>query len=118
QLPSNCVLPVHVVEHWAGTTGSGPYTVLCRGVRGVLGTPLPFDPLLNKTFDFNDYPELNGGAGLLADLGGNELPNSPRWTVNLGAEYTVDFDDDWSATIRGDGYWQAKSWARVYNLNP
>src|SRR3546814_11363502 len=28
------------------------------------------------------------------------------------------FDQDWSATIRGDGYWQAKSWARVYNLNP
>src|SRR3546814_11422566 len=44
--------------------------------------------------------------------------NSPRWTVNLGAEYTVDFDQDWSATIRGDGYWQAKSWARVYNANP
>src|SRR3546814_5926018 len=51
-------------------------------------------------------------------LGGNELPNSPHWTVNLGAEYTIPFDGDWSATIRGDGYWQAKSWARVYNLNP
>lgn len=63
-------------------------------------------------------PPDNGGAGLKDDLGGNELPNSPRWTANLGAQYTIDFDPDWSATIRGDGYWQAKSWARVYNSNP
>src|SRR3546814_10991473 len=69
-------------------------------------------------YDYTNYPELNGGAGLKADLGGNELPNSPRWTANLGAQYTVDFDQDWSATIRGAGYWQAKSWARVYNSDP
>src|SRR3546814_1282467 len=61
---------------------------------------------------------LNGGAGLKTDLSGNELPNSPHWTVNVGAEYTIPFGTEWSATIRGDAYWQAKSWARVYNLNP
>src|SRR3546814_4801705 len=61
---------------------------------------------------------LNGGAGLKTDLSGNELPNSPHWTVNIGAEYTIPFGTEWSATIRGDAYWQAKSWARVYNLNP
>ncbi|AVA12948.1 hypothetical protein [Sphingopyxis sp. MG] len=48
----------------------------------------------------------------------NELPNSPHWAVNLGAEYTIPLSDGWGATVRGDGYWQGKSWARVYNLTP
>lgn len=119
QLPSNCVLPVSVIEKWNGSNFTYPYR-LCPGLRGALDvTSSPvIDPATNARFDYANYPELNGGAGLLADLSGNELPNSPRWTVNLGAEYTIDFDRDWSATIRGDGYWQAKSWHRVYNLAP
>src|SRR5690606_31226835 len=89
------------------------------GVLNGFFPPFIGDPAFGGTaYDHANYPELNGGAGLKADLGGNELPNSPRWTANLGAQYTVDFDQDWSATIRGDAYWQAKSWARVYNSNP
>ena len=76
------------------------------------------DPATGQPYDPANYPELNGGAGLRTDISGNEMPNSPRWTVNVGAEYTIPFSADWSATIRGDGYWQAKSWARVYNLDP
>src|SRR3546814_10287422 len=79
QLPSNCVIPLHVAELAAATPDvvSG----LCGGVGGTLGLKKAFDPLLNKNYDPADYPELNGGAGLRADLSGNELPNSPRWTV-------------------------------------
>ena len=118
QLPSNCVVPLHVAEYRIATQGTGPVSLVCGGFRGALSGLFPFDPALNKPYSPFDYPELNGGAGLRADLSGNELPNSPRWTVNVGAEYTVNFDPDWSATIRGDGYWQAKSWHRVYNLAP
>jgi outer membrane receptor protein involved in Fe transport len=53
--------------------------------------------------------------GVAADLGGNQLPNSPPWTVSLGAQYTYDLPDNWSATLRGDFYWQDNSWARVWN---
>ncbi|MGE5500665.1 MAG: TonB-dependent receptor, partial [Ignavibacteriales bacterium] len=53
--------------------------------------------------------------GFYADLSGNELPNSPHWTANLGAQYSHEFAGSWKATIRADGYWQAQSWARVYN---
>ncbi len=118
QLPSNCVLPVSVIQdvNFSTTRVQG----LCPGLRGALrltSDPV-IDPATGAEFNYANYPELNGGAGLLADLGGNELPNSPRWTLNAGAEYTIDFDPDWSATIRGDGYWQAKSWHRVYNLAP
>ena len=76
------------------------------------------DPATGEDYDPLDYPEINGGAGIKADLGGNEIPNSPHWRVNFGAEYEIPFGQDWSATIRGDAYWQGKSWARVYNLNP
>lgn len=124
QLPSNCVVPTHVAANWAAIPNNGlaQYYGMCGGVKGLVagffGSNI-FDPAFDGArYDHTNYPELNGGAGLKDDLGGNELPNSPRWTVNVGAEYTVDFDPDWSATIRGDGYWQAKSWARVYNLAP
>ncbi len=127
QLPSNCVVPVHVAEEWLQSNrpgGSGGYIAnffkVCGGVKGAFAAAtIPFiDPKTGQAYDPANYPELNGGAGLYTDLSGNELPNSPHWTVNLGVEYTVPFGGDWSATIRGDGYWQAKSWARVYNLNP
>ncbi len=122
QLPSNCVVPAHMAESWLQRPESGinSFFKLCGGVGGFIGLgPLTLpDPKTGQLYDPANYPELNGGAGLSTDLGGKELPNSPHWTVNVGAEYTIPFGTDWSATIRGDGYWQAKSWARVYNLNP
>ena len=124
QLPSNCVLPTHVAADWAARPNNGiaQFYGMCGGVRGLIGgfigSNIPDSAFGGAQYDPANYPELNGGAGLRADLSGNELPNSPRWTANFGAQYTVDFDQDWSATIRGDAYWQAKSWARVYNLAP
>lgn len=122
QLPSNCVIPVHMAEAWLNNSEGVQYAwTMCGGFRGLLGGVYganQLDPLTGELYDPANYPELNGGAGFYTELEGNELPNSPRWTVNLGAEYTIPFDGDWSATIRGDGYWQAKSWARVYNLDP
>jgi iron complex outermembrane receptor protein len=125
QVPSNCVLPLHVAAEWARTQSllfgaSG----LCAGMGAghLVGGPgnTPFDP--NPEFsggtgryDYRNYPELNGGAGLRADLGGNELPNAPHWTMNVGAQYGFDLPSGWRATVRGDGYWQSQSWARVYN---
>src|SRR3546814_14769101 len=100
-----------MAETWLQRTdGFQASWAVCQGVGGILGAlgrAFP-DPLTGAPYDPANYPELNGGAGFYTDLSGNELPNSPRWTVNLGAEYTIPFDGDWSATIRGDGYWQAK----------
>jgi len=121
QLPSNCVVPIGVAEHWLQyANGVQDAQGLC-GIGGLLGFGVAariIDPATNLPYDVTNYPDLNGGAGFYTELEGSELPNSPRWTVNLGAEYTIPFNDGWSATVRGDGYWQAKSWARVYNLNP
>ncbi|MFC3076696.1 TonB-dependent receptor [Phenylobacterium terrae] len=55
------------------------------------------------------------GEGLIQDLAGNELPNAPEWTVSLGAQYEWRFGGSWSATLRGDYYWQAESMMRYNN---
>ncbi|RAK58818.1 TonB-dependent receptor [Phenylobacterium hankyongense] len=62
----------------------------------------------------------NAFGGLVSDgvpvsLSGKELPNSPHWTVTLGAQYTHDFGNGWNAVLRGDYYWQAKTFSRIYN---
>ncbi|HEX6859657.1 MAG TPA: TonB-dependent receptor [Caulobacteraceae bacterium] len=118
QLPSNCIVPTAVLEYWAATHR---YMVdaqaFCHKPGGILGanTGMIWDPTLQKEFDIDDYPEANGGVGLWDDLSGNELPNSPHWTANIGAQYAYEFIPGWKATIRGDAYWQSQSWARVYN---
>src|SRR3546814_12321292 len=101
QLPSNCVVPVGVAESWATANSIiGQYWTMCGGVRGYINQRglSPIDPATNAPYDVTRYDgtngtvNLNGGAGIRHDLGGNELPNSPRWTVNMGAEYTNDFE--------------------------
>lgn len=58
----------------------------------------------------------NGSAGFFADIGGNELPNAPNFTLSLGAQQTYWLPGgEWSATGRVDLYWQDKSFHRVYN---
>ncbi|MDX9996933.1 MAG: TonB-dependent receptor [Phenylobacterium sp.] len=54
------------------------------------------------------------GEGLIQDLTGNELPTAPEWTVSIGAQYEWQIGN-WSATLRGDYYWQAESMMRYNN---
>ncbi|AJA09086.1 outer membrane cobalamin receptor protein [Sphingopyxis fribergensis] len=118
QLASNCIAPKSVVEQILsspfGSSTTSYLVPLCGG--SWIGNYNPsslFSILTGVTYDpAVDAP--NQGRGFDADLGGNELPNSPHWTFNLGAQYTLPLDD-WDLTLRGDYYRQAKSWARVYN---
>jgi outer membrane receptor protein involved in Fe transport len=125
QLPSNCVVPTGVAENFILESGSSwnqtYYLQMCGmgGVFAAIGRPAPIDPATQEPYDKTNYPELHDGAGIFDDVGGNELPNAPHWTANLGAQYSWDvFGDGWTATVRGDAYWQAQSWARVYNSDP
>lgn len=116
QLPSNCVAPVAVVETWVNSVNSVQnYFNVCGGWNFLPIKPL--DPTLGGRYDVANYPEINGGAGIRADLTGNELPNAPRLTGNLGAQYGMDIGA-WRTTLRGDFYWQDDSYARVYNTRP
>lgn len=81
-----------------------------------VGAVVPYDPANPNAWRGQVSGAPNGGRGFFADLGGNELPNSPRVTFNLGAQYTAFIGGgDWELTFRGDYYRQSKSFARVYN---
>ena len=67
-------------------------------------------------FDPSTAP--NHGEGFSKDLGGNQLPNAPHFTLSVGAQYTMPITDDWAATARADGYWQGNSFARIFNDRP
>ncbi|TCS12169.1 TonB-dependent receptor [Caulobacter sp. BK020] len=78
-----------------------------RGVPAVYANAIS-----NAMFNYGAGYSIEGKA---QDLSGNQLPNSPHWTASVGAQYTWDFADGWSATLRGDYYHQSKQYARVYN---
>jgi outer membrane receptor protein involved in Fe transport len=141
QVPSNCIAPRALVERiLTGNVGLRPIALstLCPGSNRIgsfnpakPGGTVPLHALYGFTYDplapynpatvglplsQNGSGAPNGGRGFYADLGGNELPNSPRWTANIGAQYTFFIDGgNWELTFRGDYYRQSKSFARVYN---
>jgi outer membrane receptor protein involved in Fe transport len=55
------------------------------------------------------------GQGVPVVLKGKQLPNSPDFTVSIGAQYVFDLPNEWRATLRGDYYWQDSSYARIFN---
>lgn len=125
QVPSNCIAPTRHVEailnneFWGEAFALIGLQALCSGsARTGSWSPsypsqLPLYQFYGFTYDaLTEAP--NGGRGFEADLGGNELPNAPNWTANIGAQYTF-FVDDWNLTLRGDYYRQGASYARVYN---
>jgi iron complex outermembrane receptor protein len=63
-------------------------------------------------------PAYNNGEGFLENLAHHALPNAPPFTVSLGGAYSMPVSQDWVATFRTDFYWQADSWARIFNANP
>ncbi len=102
---------------------NGPPTIRCTSLK--IGTASLSDlegcnatgPISGYAgYDPNSAP--NNGEGFSKNLGGNELPGAPPFTVSFSADYSLPLTSDWAATIRGDYYWQDYSWARVFNDNP
>lgn len=137
QVPSNCIAPRVFVEKALTLNNTAALASLCPGATRVgtynpaVASKFPYYSVLGFTYDaFAPYnPSTvglninqggsgapNGGRGFAADLTGNELPNSPRWTANIGAQYTFFLHGgDWEFTLRGDYYRQSNSYARIYN---
>ncbi len=108
----------------AYTGGIDPVTTNFYGQGGTAPAGYPgYDPLSvdpNAPANVNNGLGLppNNGEGFAKDLSGNELPNAPHFTLSLGADYTIPVTSDWAATLHSDFYWQAASWARVFNDDP
>jgi outer membrane receptor protein involved in Fe transport len=120
---SNCILPTYVVNELLATNN---ITVGCtraysQNLDPVTGKPYVADPdpvNLPGYAGFNPTTAPNGGAGFSKNLSGNQLPNAPHVTLSAGAQLTRSIGKDWSATLRGDVYYQAGSYARVFNDQP
>jgi outer membrane receptor protein involved in Fe transport len=127
---SNCILPAYVMreilEHWVSVGGRIPTEFLffdnpCDvSYNNPLSSLYSYYNLQNRDgiTDFDPSTAPNGGAGFAKDLGGNELPNTPHFTANLSAEYTIPVSDAWAATLHSDFYWQSQSYARIFNDRP
>jgi outer membrane receptor protein involved in Fe transport len=128
QLPDNCVVQKSVVEQYIaiarseGQRDGAHLFELCPGAAlfNVLRRPgvTPDITLTSPTFPFDPVVFPNQGQGFFKNVGGNDLPNTPPFTLSLGAQYTMPLSSDWVATLRGDGYWQGNSFARIYNDTP
>ena len=140
---SNCILPKYVmaallVARPPVAAGNGTSSVpgACanayqHGVDPVTGMPYKAAPVFpddyDPSLDMHDpgpYPGFdpasapNNGEGWAKNLGGNELPNAPPFTISMSGDYTVPLTSDWAGTLHADYYWQDYSWARVFNDNP
>lgn len=56
-------------------------------------------------------------AGDQVDMSGKVLPRAPKWTANLGAEYSFDVSDEWSGYIRGEWHYVSDLFSRVENVH-
>ncbi len=96
----------------------GGNTITYNGFDTLAGTP--GDPYVgqnsNNGIDYGPAP--SNGEGFAKNLGGNELPNAPHFTVSLSGEYTMPVSEDWAATLHSDFYWQSQSFSRVFNDRP
>jgi outer membrane receptor protein involved in Fe transport len=92
------VLPAIAMTGVPGRSDLG----VCQGTFAT-GTPL------------SALATVNPSAGIPAHIGGNELPNSPNWTVSLGLQYHWDLGGGWGLTPRADFYYQGDSFARIFN---
>jgi outer membrane receptor protein involved in Fe transport len=54
-------------------------------------------------------------GGIDADLDGNQLQNSPEYSLSLGAQYTFYLPQDHSVDLRLDYYWQDEMYGRTFN---
>ncbi|WOK37533.1 TonB-dependent receptor [Sphingomonas sp. C3-2] len=125
QVPTNCIAPKKHVETLlnSGFADFLSLAAFCPGST-MVGTYNPDIPTGISTpfwaytgINYNPLTDApNGGRGFDADLKGNELPNAPKITFNVGAEYKFFLDnEDWELTFRGDYYRQSKSYTRVFN---
>ncbi|MBI1251875.1 MAG: TonB-dependent receptor plug domain-containing protein [Alphaproteobacteria bacterium] len=87
-------------------------TTAVQTVLGINPALAPFTCQLARGFGGDVR---NGSDGIAADLDGNSLPNTPEYTVSFGMQYTFNLGGGWTATPRGDVYYQADSFARIFN---
>ena len=119
----SCIAPTadvaKILQYVDSIGGAGANTylaALCTQTSPLVqGGYLPGSPYSGYTgvvYDPSTAP--NSGRGIGTNVGGNELPNAPHYTYDVGAQYTFLLGSS-DLVLRGDFYRQGPSWARIYN---
>jgi iron complex outermembrane recepter protein len=125
---SNCILPAEVVRKileaddvpdlfGRGLTGACDAAYIPNG-QVPFGDGGATNRAAFAAAGFDPTTAPNNGEGFAKDLGGNKLPNAPKFTTSLSGEYTMPVSEDWAATLHSDFYWQSQSFARIFNDRP
>ncbi len=124
---SNCILPATAVRQiLVNTAYPSAFEVGLIGacdaaynpnIPKFLSNPAP-DLAAFDAVGFDPATAPNNGEGFAKDLSGNKLPNTPPFTLSVGAQYSMPVTPDWAATLHGDFYWQGNSFARIFNDEP
>jgi iron complex outermembrane receptor protein len=123
---SNCILPATVVRRIlelddAPDPLEGGLDGACDAAytpTGCVFCNFGADTQAFADVGFDPTTAPNNGEGFAKNLGGNKLPNAPKFTTSLSAEYTMPVSEDWAASLHGDFYWQSQSFARIFNDRP
>ncbi len=120
---SNCIIPTAAVNEALSNPYNGPaylcFEAYSQGIDPVTQAPyIANPPSVPGYAGFDPTTAPNGGQGFDKDLSGNQLPNTPPFTLSAGAQYSMPVSADWAATARVDGYWQGNTFARVFNDRP
>jgi outer membrane receptor protein involved in Fe transport len=128
-MTSNCILPTAVMNEILAEPYGGPASA-CQNAYSIGVDPVTWAPYSPKPATdwagmptpgyegFNPATAPNGGQGIDKDLSGNQLPNTPPFTLSAGAQYSMPLSSDWVGTARADGYWQGNTFARIFNDKP
>ncbi len=128
----NCIVDRVAAEALIAGPFAGTALVVCDGVGdaatgvGIAGAIFGAIDDPNTTLDdAGNAAFANGTAAAIAptvreanpvDVSGNRLPRAPKATLSIGAEYEMFFDNGWTASLRGDFYYQADMFTRIFNL--
>jgi outer membrane receptor protein involved in Fe transport len=103
---TNCVAPTAAVAQLLGAINAGLAPVLA------IPTICP-----SATAPNGGVAGITPTDGVPVSIEGNELPNSPHWTVNVGVQKSFAVGSSWRATLRGDYYHQTNSYSRIFNTD-
>lgn len=101
-----CVLPTAEVIGLLGAIDAGLAPSDALGIQ-CAGVVVPGGPVIP--------PSPNAIPGIDADVGGNDLPSSPELTLALGAQYDMEINSDWAASLRADYSYRSSTYSRIFN---
>lgn len=111
---TNCVVPTLGLATFLGALNAQIPVVPDATAPGGVRALRPTDMLGACSGAFSAFG-MTPSNGVPVQLEGKELPNSPHWTFNVGAQTNFALSSSWRGTLRGDFYHQTETFSRMYN---